>query len=203
MQVSQRAEFEILLEKLYAGFNMPISEARKAAYWDGLAKMSLGQFSSVVDIALGENGPERIPPVPALWKILKSAKQVATAPIEKPTEPDHLSYFANRLLMTQLTNRGGLGSTGRFVAPRGMVDCESSPELAACLKVKAEVVEFFLELIAEGSKHATPAEFVTMWAKHLREVSVISPKALAAYLRIMGSEEAKRPFPAYMGRKVA
>lgn len=190
MQVSQRAEFEILLEKLYAGFNMPISEARKAAYWDGLAKMSLGQFSSVVDIALGENGPERIPPVPALWKMLKSAKQVTPAPIEKPIDPDHLTYFANRLLWMHVASRGGLGSVR-----------EPSEELTACLKVKADLVEFFLELIREGSPHATPAEFVTAWCKNLRAVSAITPKALAGYLKIIANE--KQPFAPSMGRKVA
>jgi hypothetical protein len=77
MYAKDRGEFNQLLEKLYAGFNMPISDARLSAYWDGLAKMSLGQFAVAVEQALGPNGPERIPSVPAIWKISKDYRKPA------------------------------------------------------------------------------------------------------------------------------
>lgn len=202
MQVSDREQFDILLEKLYGGFNMPLSKARSDAYFDGLQKMQLSRFARCVDAALGEDGPERIPSVTQVWGIYRKLKLAADPKpvLPPPPDPDHLSYFANRLLWTHVSTRGGLGSTGRFIPAYGMVDCKASPELTACLKVKAELVEFFLELIREGSEHATPSEFVTAWTKNLREVSVITPKALAAYLKIIANE--KQPFPAHMGRQL-
>lgn len=80
MNSNQRTEFEAVLQRLYAGFNMPISETRMDAYWQGLAKMSLGTFSLTVDYALGENGPERIPSTSALWKISKQIRIQAPQP---------------------------------------------------------------------------------------------------------------------------
>lgn len=82
MNSSQRAEFKILFEKLYGGFNMPVSSAREAAYWEGLSKMSLGHFAAAVEYALGEHGPERIPSSSAIWKISNTIRSRAPAPVQ-------------------------------------------------------------------------------------------------------------------------
>lgn len=200
MQTSDREQFDLYLEKLYAGFNMPVSKARQDAYFDGLAKMPLSRFMRCVDAALGEDGPERIPSVTQLWGIYRKIKtSLDPKPEPKPeSDPDHLTYFANRLLWKHVASRGGLGSTGRFVVAYGMVDCKASAELTACLKVKAELVAFFIELIREGSPHATPAEFVTAWIKNLGPVSAITPAALASYSKVIAAET--KPFGAHMAR---
>lgn len=201
MQISDRERFEVLLEKLYAGFNMPMSRARSDAYFDGLQKMQLVRFSRCVDEALGENGPERIPSVTQIWKIYKTiAHTNAPLPEAKPVEQDHIAHFANRLLLNHITARGGLGSKGKFVAPYGMTQCEQSNELTECLKVKADLVDFFLELIREGSADATPAEFVKTWVKHVGAISPIAPGALANYTKIIAGPNAKKPFEKFMAR---
>jgi hypothetical protein len=204
VQVSERDRFDVLLEKLYAGFNMPMSKVRAEAYFDGLGKMSLAQFARCVESALGENGPERIPSVPGVWKISKELKHKNEPLPEAPkAEPDHLQDFANRLLWIHIRARGGLGSKGKFTPPRGLSNCEASPELAMCLKIKTDMVEFFGELIAEGSEHATPKEFVSQWVKELMLVSPISPKALAGYTELIADPRSKVRFAADMIRQLA
>jgi hypothetical protein len=121
---NQRTEFKELLEKLYAGFNMPISEARIAAYWEGLSKMSLGNFALSVEYALGENGPERIPAVPAIWKISKGLRASAPSPPLAPRE-DHSralklvnGLFLKYLLKRRVTEgfKGNINLGGRRTA---------------------------------------------------------------------------------------
>jgi hypothetical protein len=103
---SQRTEFREVLEKLYGGFNMPLSEVRVAAYWEGLAKMSLGQFSATVDHCLGERGPERIPAVPMLWQISKSIRSTApSAPSEPQPEYPKALLVVNGFFLKYLLKR--------------------------------------------------------------------------------------------------
>jgi hypothetical protein len=207
VQVSDRDEFESLLGKLYAGYNMPISKARTDAYFAGLAKMPLSQFARCVEHCLGEGGPDKIPSVPAMWGIRKKLTTPAAVFQPPKEEPDHLQWFANRLLMLHIATRGGLGSTGRFVPGEahlsGMNDCTASVELDAYRKVKADMVEFYEELIREGSPHANPSSFVGDWVKQLSAVSKITPKGLAEYTRFIALPEFKRPFAASMIRKIA
>jgi hypothetical protein len=137
---NQRTEFESLMEKLYAGFNMPISEVRVEAYWMGLSKMSLGQFSQCVDYALGEHGPERIPSSSAIWKISNSVR--SRAPAQKPQGPPEspqsqclrlvnglfLKYLAKRRLSENF--KGNIDIPARRKACLSLVDwiSEWSPE---------------------------------------------------------------------------
>ena len=205
MQISDRERFDALLEKLYAGFNMPISKARSDAYCEGLAKMPLSQFARCIEHCLGEHGPERIPSSAAIWKIWRELKHKSEPLPEVPKEhPDHLRYFANRLLFKHLLTRGGLGSKATFVAPFGMKNSVASLELAACLKAKAELVEFFTELIAEDSEHATPKDFVSHWVKVIQAVfAPITPAASAFYGKLIFEPRSRVKFAPHMIRKIA
>ena len=126
MNSNQRAEFEVVLEKLYAGYNMPISKARIGAYWDGLAKMSLGQFSAAIDYALGENGPERIPPVSAIWKMSKQLRVNAPQPykpVEIDQQPKALRVVNGLFLKYLLKRRMTEGFKGDLDMPRRRKAC--------------------------------------------------------------------------------
>lgn len=128
MNSAQRTEFRDLLEKLYAGFNMPISEARHAAYWEGLAKMSLGQFAAAVEYALGEHGPERIPAAPALWKLAQAARARTPAPIAPPVviEPQNLPLrLVNGLFLKYLWRRRSEGFKGNLDIAARRTECLS------------------------------------------------------------------------------
>jgi hypothetical protein len=204
MQPNDRERFEALLEKLYAGYNMPVSKTRVDAYWQGLAKMPMIQFAKVIDHCLGEGGPERIPNVPSIWAIRNKLSEAAKpAPQHVERENDSLAYFANRLLMHHVIARGGLGSQGTFVAPRGMTECSPLAELEACLKVKQELIDFYHELIEEGSPHANASSFVTDFAKQIAAVSALTPKTLSHFAQYIADPKYKTPFPKTMARKIA
>lgn len=59
MQESDRAEFEVILAEMFAAIDKPLWEAPRNAFWKGLRKMSLIEFSRcrdkiVADLADGE-----------------------------------------------------------------------------------------------------------------------------------------------------
>jgi hypothetical protein len=105
---NQRTEFNDLLAKLYGGFNMPISDSRTEAYWAGLSKMSLGNFASAVEYALGEHGPDRIPSSSAIWKISNTIRSRNAAPVQQHAPVDRQSrclMLVNGLFLKYLSRR--------------------------------------------------------------------------------------------------
>lgn len=108
MNAGDREEFEKLIAELCAGFNVPPGE-RPAAYWKGLAKMSLGQFARVVEQALGEDGPEKIPTVRAVWDLhRKRRSEVFVRPVQTEAEwdGDQWDDRANKRFMGYLWRTG-------------------------------------------------------------------------------------------------
>lgn len=108
-----REQFEIHLGTLCAGFNVPVTELRTEAYWRGLQKMQLGQFARMVEFALGEHGPERIPTVPQCWSLWRQARtRAASHPAQSVTESqpafDRLHAFGQRCLRRYLMALGGV-----------------------------------------------------------------------------------------------
>jgi hypothetical protein len=102
------------------------------------------------------------------------------------TEPDHLLYFANRLLWRHLSARHGLGSS----------------ELTAALKVKRDIIEWFTQPVREGDESATPKEFVTQFAQALGKVSPLTQQTREYWWRYIKSDAAQKPFPIEMARRL-
>jgi hypothetical protein len=207
MQAADREQFEEQLSVLCVGYEQPVTKARRMAYWSGLAKMSLAQFTRCIEFALSEEGPKEIPNTKGIWRIHRSLRapgapeSVHTS--ARANDPDHLAYWANRLLYAHVMARGGLGSTGRFVPAYGMVDCKASPELAACLKFKREIVEWFAGPIREGDPDVTPAEFLRQWIAGLQEISHIERPTYQRWCEMIEQPQMQRPFDPSMGRALA
>lgn len=204
MLSTDRAEFEAQLEKLCAGLNVPKTDARVEAYWTGLSKMSLLQFVRCIDHALSEEGPEKFPTVPAMWKILRTFRQSAveitqSAPAQSQ---DHLLFFANRMFWRILSGRigEGMGSTGKFVAPLGVVDCKASTELASCRVAVRELVEYFTLPVLEGDEDATPHAYISAFVNAMKRCTTIDEGALAHWRSALIDPRSKVPFPKYMAR---
>ena len=188
MQSSEIGEFETALGTLCAGYDVPVTKARKDAYWAGLRKMSLQQFTRVVEFALSEDGPEDLPTTKAIWKMLRQLRAPGSAPgvqTSAPSaEPDHLEYWANRMLLANCIARGGFGT----------------PELEAVLEMKRELVADFCRFIREGDELATPSEFMTQWIQGLQRVSKIDAGLHDTWVEYLGEPEAQKPFKPEMGR---
>lgn len=116
MNADDRTEFDTLVAELCAGFNVPMGE-RSAAYWKGLAKMPLSGFAKIVEMALGEDGPDKIPNVRNVWDIYRKRRLELRAPRQpeasEPEQPfDEWEARAGRRFM------GYLWRTGRQAAER-------------------------------------------------------------------------------------
>jgi hypothetical protein len=195
VQSTDREEFETQLARLCAGFNIPVTKHRRDAYWSGLAKMSLSQLSRVIDLALGEDGPEDLPTTRTIWKMHRQMRAPGPTAVQTPArndEPDHLEYFANRLLWLHLSHRGGLGS----------VKGEMLEELQRCLKFKRQIVDEFAGFIREGDQDATPAAFYQWWLSGLRQVSTVEKRTIDALNAASEHPDALKPFAPGMARSL-
>lgn len=74
MLTGDREEFDKQLAILCAGWDRPVTESRATAYWSGLGKMNLVDFSRVVEHCLGERAPEKFPTVHACWELSRMLK---------------------------------------------------------------------------------------------------------------------------------
>lgn len=104
MLTADRKEFDDHLASLCAGFNVPVG-LRSEAYWLGLQKMELPTFVRVVQYALGEDGPEKIPTVSQCWAISKKLRAVRYVPPQEPASKwrgDHWDIEANHHLLNHL-----------------------------------------------------------------------------------------------------
>ena len=204
VQATDRETFEEQFAALCAGFNVPCTLPRRHAYFLGLAKMSIEQFARVVERCLADNGPEEMPTVNVLWKLHKAPRAAPVSPPAAPAVPDpeHIVYFANRLLFMHLRMRGGLVSTGEFAAAHGMKNCATSDELERCLAFKRALVAEFMGYVNEGEELATPAEFIRRWGLGLQRVSEVSAEEVRALAQIAIGPECAVPFPAFMARPI-
>jgi hypothetical protein len=77
MQATEQTEFQGHVARLFAGFGIPATEERQAAFWTAFMGLSLLEFSRMVDHALSENGLKGEPDVPAMWALRASMKAAA------------------------------------------------------------------------------------------------------------------------------
>lgn len=106
---TDRDDFEAQLAQLCAGFNVPLTGERVAAYWLGMQRMDLPLFARVVEYALGEHGPEKIPTVPQLWNLkrqMRSRPKPEAPPIDVKPAFDHFHGFGQRCLLRWLRENG-------------------------------------------------------------------------------------------------
>lgn len=123
-----RVDFNAQIAVLCAGFNVPATAERLEAYWVGLAKMQMPAVIRVVDHALGQDGPEKIPTASGMWALyrkLKSQARPASANNDRNAPPvvDAYGGFANRALMVFLQKHGAasVASLERLVAEKNRI----------------------------------------------------------------------------------
>lgn len=206
MLTTDRDEFEVQLKILCAAFDKPLGD-RFEAYWKGLKKMSILEFATVVDFCVGDEGPEKLPTTFECWSIKKKLKSKKTdlvihrPQIDRAATKDNLAFFANRLLLRHIMWRGGLGSSSDFEAGHGVKNCQASPELEACLAVKARLVLEFAGYIRERDELATKSEFVRVFATEINKVSEIAHPE--RWRRIYEDPRGRATFPPHMAEGIS
>jgi hypothetical protein len=115
-------EFDKALAQLCAGFNVPCTEERREAYGRAFRKLSPLMWDRLVDYALSEDGPDKMPTVRELWSIrreLRAQLPQAATPTQPPWEGDMWDIAANRHLLAHLVrlvvNRRRITNHAAFV----------------------------------------------------------------------------------------
>ena len=109
MQVTDRDEFNALLRKFMGGYDAFPNPDKIEAYWTGLQKMTMPQLSRIIDHALSEEGPDKLPNVHGVWDLHRDMRRTGangvapvhdTPPGEKPiaTLQEQLCAYAMDIL---------------------------------------------------------------------------------------------------------
>jgi hypothetical protein len=69
VQESDSKNFERALSRLCAGFDVPLTDARREAYWRSFRKLTVLDFTGLVDLAIVESTFASLPTVGALWDL--------------------------------------------------------------------------------------------------------------------------------------
>lgn len=205
MQLEDKPEFEALLAQMCVGLGVPPTKPRQDAFWSGLRRMTLPQFRRCVEEGLGEKGIEA-PTTKAVWQFhrgTQSQPQQSDSP-QRDTEPDHLEYFANRLMLQHLMSRHGLGSTATFIpgSSLSMQDAKAAKELDAATAAKRRLVEEFTAYVQDGDDLATPANFIRAWLSIMKRVSPLTEQTIAMLREGMTHPGMETPFGAHMARDI-
>lgn len=163
MQASERPEFDAMMDQLCVGLGAVSYDVRKEAYWKGLNKMSLIEFGLVVEFCVSENGPDKVPPVPAVWKLLHTIKAARRAPGPKPVPPPEdtiglrlvngmfIQYIHTRRVIMKF--KGDINLLERRKAARELADWFDGMLAEGMLPDKTERKELFakaMERIADA-----------------------------------------------------
>jgi hypothetical protein len=79
MQEADLPAFERAFRRLCAGFDVPVTDARREAYWRAFHKLSVLEFAGLVDTALVESTFASMPTVGALRELHRKVQSPAPA----------------------------------------------------------------------------------------------------------------------------
>jgi hypothetical protein len=101
VQVNDLAEFETVLGKLCAGFEVPVTKARKDAYWTGFRQTPMTQFARLVDLALSGSAFISMPTVGALRKLIQEPASKSAAPIHTQRGPSLQEQLSEYVMLAR------------------------------------------------------------------------------------------------------
>lgn len=108
MQETDAKAFERAMTRLCAGFNVPLTPARRDAYWRSFRKLSVLEFTGLIDVALVESTFAEMPTVGALWELHRRNTEIPVAAASsssrhEPTIAEQLCEYTARKLNSRLT----------------------------------------------------------------------------------------------------
>lgn len=173
-----REEFAPLFAALCAAYDRPVTPEREAAYWQAFHGLHVAGWQRLVETCLGEDGPERMPTVRALWDVRAKLKRAAPA-INRQDEAAPWHGSESRRLLNCMLIRW-------LWAEReaGRVGCLVPAELEARVLACQELATAHEMLIADRDPSATPArlrESFDAAMAHVPRLPATHPSAARAY----------------------
>jgi hypothetical protein len=87
VQSTDREEFNSQMRKFFGGYDVFPSPDKIEAYWIGLQKLTLVQLGRVMERALSEDGPDKMPNVPQVWNLHRDIRRVGPNAVQDPAPP--------------------------------------------------------------------------------------------------------------------
>lgn len=129
MQESDAKPFERALSRLCAAFDVPVTDARREAYWRSFRKLSVLEFAGLVDTALVESTFDSLPTVGVLWDLHRKVESSTRPPVKRsPTLHERLCAYAAREFHSRLTPKEFRGPW-RYIGDELVIDREDGSEL--------------------------------------------------------------------------
>jgi hypothetical protein len=95
VQETDAKGFDRALSRLCAGFDVPVTDARREAYWRSFRKLNLLEFAGLVDTALVESTFASLPTVGALWELHRKLQPPSpSATVSGPSIQAQLCEYA-------------------------------------------------------------------------------------------------------------
>lgn len=191
--MSDAEDFDAQLLRLFAAFDKPATDARLAAYREGLKQMPTISLARVINALTGENQPTEFPKPRDIWSRYRSLRDPARgerAADAKSAEikTDEIESLSHQLLWIHVAAQKGLGTKPK---PEGGLHI--GQELADCMHERRELVLAAREGIADGTP-LTPRWFVEQWIRALDRVSPPHHDEREIYSRMICNARADLPF---------
>jgi hypothetical protein len=192
MRPTDDPKFRVILASFGEVYSKQVSAPMASLFWEALKDLAIEQVEAGAKAWIKHGA--HFPKPADLRKMISEREHAAPKPFlneREAEEPqDHLLFLANRLFLKHAAARCGLGSK----------DGIASAESLAARKVVRELVSEFCGYIQEGDEMATPAAFVTVFAKALGKISLLEASTVRLLDEAIASEQGQIPFAPYMGR---
>jgi hypothetical protein len=103
VQESDAKGFDRALSRLCAGFDVPVTDARREAYWRAFRKLTVLEFAGLVDTALVESTFASMPTVGALRELHRKVQPPPAA--DAPTDGKSLQQQLCEYTLKQIGSR--------------------------------------------------------------------------------------------------
>jgi hypothetical protein len=118
VQETDAKSFDRALSRLCAGFDVPVTDARREAYWRAFRKLSVLEFAGLVDMALVESTFASMPTVGALRELQRKVQTpAAESGPSGPTIQAQLCEYAAIKLKHLIRKEAPLAERWRYSRP--------------------------------------------------------------------------------------
>ena len=143
MQDTDAKSFERAILRLCAAFDVPLTDARREAYWRSFRKVSVLEFAGLIDAALIESTFASMPTVGALWELHRKLQPSNPRPEKRrgPSIQEQLCDYAASKLKRLIASNATLDQRWIYARPWTYVYREWMAEGKQCAECIGIVIE--------------------------------------------------------------
>jgi len=176
MQTDDRAEFERILAEMFAALDKPLTEAKQGAFWKGLSRISLIEFSRCRDRLLQElsdGEPRKSFGLSDVWALRNRMRARAPAIAEVKWPGSQSLARVNLMFMRWLVHE--IPKRKPFIAADGLPHSIPMAELKRRRQACIDLATAHEVLLLEDPAYATEAAMQRTFAEAMERIKRIQP----------------------------